>query len=420
MFNQTRRRLVILNSVVFLLVLVCFSVLLYVHMEFRLFHQSDEALTQVEQRIQNMRIEDMLRSTHPEPEMDRRTTYLFWNARGELIDQLPKYSFSREDANGFKGNLSDRTIRTISFHKQSYRVLQFPASEGAQGPSQIAAVGLVKNLEAEESMLSTLKWDIAEGIIASGIISVLAGFFLAGRALVPIRRSWDKQHQFVADASHELRTPTAVIQAQTELLFRHPDHSIKQESQNIVVILKESKRMGKLIDDLLTLARTDSNQLQIQAAFIPLHSILEDVIQQFQSLADIKNVRIITEIQGPISLWGDEERVRQLLVIVLDNALKFTSSLGNIEVKCQYVANSIQLSVKDSGYGIPAEDLPHIFERFYRGDKARSRSEGGTGLGLSIAKWIVEAHGGEIGVQSQISVGTELQIVFPRKRTERD
>jgi signal transduction histidine kinase len=264
--------------------------------------------------------------------------------------------------------------------------------------------------------LHSLMWDIAAGVVAGVVISIFAGLFLAGRALIPIRNSWEKQQRFVADASHELRTPTAVIHAQTELLFRYPTHSIEQESPNIAVILKESKRMSKLLDDLLTLARSDSNQLEIQSSAIALDSLMREISEQFRLLASTKEIDIITEIQEPLSLWGDEGRIRQLLIILLDNALKYTSPTGRIEVVGRYQSHFVYISVSDNGCGIAEDELPHVFERFYRGDKVRSRSEGGIGLGLSIAQWIVDAHGGVIRIDSKLNIGTKVELLFPKKK----
>jgi two-component system sensor histidine kinase CiaH len=419
MFNRTRIKLVILNSLVFFLILSSFSTLLFIHMKYKLSQQTDDALSQTERKVVKLGFEDI------HPELDIGTTYLFWNAQGELVAPLPKHLPAAEAKQRFQMELTKRNMSTVSYNGQKYRVLQFPNSKktigeelGQASSSAVAALTLVKSLEAENRMLRTLRWDLITGIAVGILLSVLAGFFLAGRALVPIRQSWDKQQQFVADASHELRTPTSVIHAQTELLFRHPQRTIEQESLNIVNILKESKRMGKLIDDLLTLARTDSNQLQIQNTGILLGPLLEDIARQFRFLGDTRDVVIETYIQGHVTMWGDEERLRQLFVIVLDNALKFTPPNGKIEIICRKSSHHLHISVKDSGCGIPAEDIPHIFERFYRVDKSRSRLEGGTGLGLSIAKWIVEAHGGEITAQSELSVGTKINILFPLKYTK--
>jgi two-component system sensor histidine kinase CiaH len=415
MFNKTRRRLVILNAAVFLLFLSVLSSLLYVHMRYRLFHDTDEILKKAEQRIQSFHnLSELLRSDHPDPQQDERTTYLFWNAQGQLFAQLPKQAFSLEAANQFRNHTAGQlTSRTVAANKHSYRVLQFPIQNQRSGT--ITSIGIVRSLEDVQGTLRSLIWDIAAGILAGVFISIFAGLFLAERALIPIRRAWEKQQSFVADASHELRTPTAVIHAQTELLFRNPNHSIEQESPNIAVILKESKRMGKLVDDLLTLARSDSNQLQIQSSTIALDSLLTEVIDQFRLLADTKDIEIRTDLHRPLSLWGDEGRIRQLLIILLDNALKYTPPSGRIEVTGRYQSNSVYIGISDSGCGISEDELPHIFERFYRGDKARTRTQGGTGLGLSIAQWIVDTHGGVIRVHSKVNTGTKVELLFPRK-----
>lgn len=416
MFNKTRARLVTVNSAVLVLILLVSGVILYSHLRYRLFHQADEALVNVARAMQANSIDQMLQADHPEPDADRRTSYFFWDEQGRLIDQYPKQLYSLGDVARFKNIAVDGSLRNIYAGGREYRVLGFrnPMNAAASLP-HASYVIIIRSLEAENKMLQTLRTDLALVSVTGVIFSILAGFYLAGRSLVPIRTSWNKQQQFVADASHELRTPTSVIQSRTELLFRHPQHTIEQESRNIALILKESKRMGKLIDDLLTLARTDSNQLQINAAAIPLRPILEEIAEQFALLAETKSIRIHSTFQDSV-IMGDESRLRQLFVILLDNALKFTPPHGSIEFTSRNLSHSVQIIVRDTGCGIAKADLPHIFERFYRGDKSRSRAEGGTGLGLSIAEWIVRAHKGTIHVTSEESVGTEFQIGFPKKR----
>lgn len=420
MFNKIRRRLVILNAVVFLLVLSVLSSFLYLNMRYRLFRDTDELLSQAKAQIKTFHdLEELLRSDETNSQQDERTTYLFWNPQGELIGQSPRQSFSQNLANQFSNTETAGTPHTITADKHSYRVLKFSLhNQGSEEDiNNNISVGIVRSMVDINHTLRSLMLDIIIGIIAGLIISILAGLFLARRALVPIRNSWEKQQQFVADASHELRTPVAVIHARTELLFRHPAHSIEQESSNIAVILNESKQMGKLLDDLLTLARSDSNQQQIQSSTIAIDALLRNLSEQFQLLASTKDVEIITELQEPLSLWGDEARIRQLLIILLDNALKYTSSAGRITLTSRYQAHSVYISVSDEGCGIPEEELPHVFERFYRGDKVRSRTEGGTGLGLSIAQWIVDEHGGVIHIDSKVNVGTRVEVLFPRKNS---
>jgi two-component system sensor histidine kinase CiaH len=418
MFNKTRTQLVLLNSAVLVLILLVSGITLYAHLGYRLYHQADEVMMNIAKALKTSSIDKMLLADHPEPDPDRRTSYFFWDEQGHLINQYPKTVFSLEEASRFKNIAIDDSLQNMSEGGREYRVLRFrnPMNKSGDSSSLTHAsyVVVVRSLEAENKMLQSLRTDLIFGSAAGVLFSILAGFYLAGRSLVPIRRSWDKQQQFVADASHELRTPTSVIQTRTELLFRHPLHTIEQESQNIAVILKESKQMGKLIDDLLTLARTDSNQVQIHAAAIPLNPILEEINEHFELLAETKSISIHSNFQ-PSIVWGDESRLRQLFVILLDNALKFTPPHGSIEFTSHITSHSVQISVIDSGCGIAEADLPHIFERFYRGDKVRSRTEGGTGLGLSIAEWIVHAHKGSIHVTSQVSVGTEFRIILPRK-----
>ncbi|MNH83203.1 Alkaline phosphatase synthesis sensor protein PhoR [compost metagenome] len=416
MLNSTRRRLVILNAAVFLFVLAVLSTILYFHMQYRLLHDTDEILNEAKARIQSLHDpSQQLKSNELDPEQDDKITYLFWDAQGQLVRQLPQKSFTPDVARQFSVSLNVQAFRTLAVNGSHYRVLQLPYQEN--GTSPVVSITLIRSTKDVQRTLDALMWDLGAGIAVGAGIFVFAGLFLAGRALVPIRKSWDKQQRFVADASHELRTPTAIIQAQTELLLRHPGDSIEQMSPDIAVILKESKRMSKLLEDLLTLARSDSNQLQIQPTLFQLNALIRELTRQFSLLANTKEIDIEVELQEPLSLWGDESRIRQLLVILLDNALKYTPESGVIKVSGRYQSNQVYICVSDSGCGIAENELPYIFDRFYRGDKVRSRTEGGTGLGLSIAKWIVEVHGGDIHIHSRVGDGTRIELLFPRKKS---
>nr|WP_145405773.1 ATP-binding protein [Paenibacillus xylanexedens] len=415
MFNQTRRRLVMLNTVVFLIVLSVLSSLLYVHMRFRLFHEVDEILQQAQKRIQSMySVKALLQPSPGDPEQDEQTTYLIWNPNRQLLGQSPPQSFTPGAIRYFQNGADSKTPQTLSFEGHRYRVLQakLPLAANPVAGGEVT-VTIVRSLGDVNHTLNSLLRDLIMGIVAGVLISLLAGLFLAGRALVPIRSSWDRQQRFVADASHELRTPTAIIRAETELLLQHPDSSIEDQSPHFAAILQESMRMSKLLDDLLTLARTDSNQLQIEQAQVEADIILVELAEQFQLLAATRDIQITLEPVEPLRLWGDHARIRQLFIIILDNALKYTPEGGHIRISGQVLSGQVDIRISDTGAGIAKADLPLIFERFYRGDKARSRLEGGTGLGLSIARWIVDAHGGSIRIKSELGQGTEVQIRLP-------
>jgi len=178
--------------------------------------------------------------------------------------------------------------------------------------------------------------------------------------------------------------------------------------------------LSKLVSDLLTLARSDSNELQIMPQKFRLDEIVQKCTQVFTQLAIVKEISLETEIEEPLEMDGDEERLHQLLVILLDNALKYTNEHGKIFVSCKREGQRVVVLVKDTGIGIPKEDIPYLFDRFYRVDKMRSRSTEGTGLGLSIAKWIVDAHHGKIQVSSEEGIGTSFLVTLPMRHKDKE
>ncbi|WP_164545622.1 sensor histidine kinase [Paenibacillus albus] len=379
-----------------------------------MYKETDEVLRNTAEQIDSARdAEAILRQEHPVLEQDDRIIFIFRDAEGQIQGQSPAQTFTQAQINPLHYQKGISSYETLKVGRDRYRVFLTPFPQAPW--SGIESVTVLTSLEDDDSTLHSLLLDIITGIGSGVLISIFAGFFLAGRAWIPIRKAWGKQQRFVADASHELRTPVSIIRAQTELLLRYPAHSIERESDNISVILKESIRMSKLLEDLLTLARSDSNQLELECSVFSLDQLLMDLTKQFQLLAVTKEIDIDVSLQEPLPFWGDESRIRQLLVILLDNALKYTPSNGRIEVTDKSSAHHVTIIVSDSGRGIPKEELPYLFDRFYRGDKSRSRNEGGTGLGLSIAKWIVDAHGGTIRAESQSGEGTRFELRFPRK-----
>ncbi|MFD2169407.1 sensor histidine kinase [Tumebacillus lipolyticus] len=420
MFAKIRSKLVLLYTLVFFIILFIGSVALYLYMQDRLVDQVDDALMQLSSRLQDPR-----KVTIPHPigkTVDRPPVVLAWTKQGRLINVSPEQQEVVEaDVLSFQKLTPDGVPKTVKFGEHSYRVLTMSAPDNTIVTNGdlgilISTVQFVRNVDSEQAILDRLQMVLIAGTLIGGVLIIIAGFFLAGRTLVPIRIAWEKQQQFVADASHELRTPLAVIQSQAELLFRHPYATIEQESEKISAVLKETRRMNKLVADLLTLARSDSNQLEIERKPLLLDRLLTEICWQFAQMAEIKGVALTTDLHPGIQLEADEARLRQLLVILLDNALKYTAEQGKVHVICRRTSHGVEIVVEDTGAGIPAEDLPFVFDRFYRGDKVRTSSDGGTGLGLSIAKWIVEAHQGTIRAESKIGKGTTFTVQLPGKK----
>jgi len=268
-------------------------------------------------------------------------------------------------------------------------------------------------------LLNNLLWIIVGGLIIGMVSIIVASYFLARRAMIPIQAAWEKQQQFVADASHELRSPITGIHSNAELMLRHPQQTIEEQSHRITTIMKESSRMTKLISSLLTLARSDADKAELQLAPLDFSEVVEAVAEHFKPLEEINKVSLTIQVKKGIELVADKERLHQLIVILLDNAFKYTPEGGQIFLSCDHDDKYALVVVQDSGCGIAAEHIPHIFDRFFRGDKARSRDKGGTGLGLAIAKWIVEKHGGKISVESP-GKGTTFQVAIPLAKARKE
>lgn len=305
-------------------------------------------------------------------------------------------------------------IRTESYSGQPWRVLSFAVAVNGNmvGIFQVARV-----VSGEESSLQKLRLVLASGVIIGLLLALIASWFLAGKALIPIRQTLLLQRQFTADASHELRTPLALIRANAEMLYRHTDHLPPSETDLIGEIISETDHLNRLVGDLLTLARADTDALQIAQKPVDFRTLVSDVHEDLHRIAEARGLQTGLSLNGPVVVRGDETRLRQLLLILLDNAMKYSDAGGRIDVSVARDDGRARLVVSDTGIGIPSKDLPHIFERFYRVDRAREHESGGTGLGLAIAKWIVQAHHGSIKADSTMGKGTRFQIDLPLDRS---
>ena len=275
-------------------------------------------------------------------------------------------------------------------------------------PLQTVYVG--KDVTAMYNGMEKATWALA---VLGGVALVFAagiGYVLSGGAMKPVREAYEKQRQFAADASHELRTPLAVVLASADLLRSDPSITSPFLKQVIEDVRDEVKKMTKLVSDLLTVARTDGKANQMRLVRMNLVSAVQQTVRIMRPFAEKKDIVIDEELPKRVEIHADEQKIRQLILILVDNAVKYTPEHGRISVCVQEDRGSVKLSVSDTGIGIAPEHQERIFERFYRVDKARSRRMGGNGLGLAIAREIVEAHGGSIAVESEPGKGTTFHI----------
>ncbi|MEH7302430.1 ATP-binding protein [Neobacillus drentensis] len=231
-------------------------------------------------------------------------------------------------------------------------------------------------------------------------------------------RQLDKMRKdFIANVSHELRTPISMLQGYSEAIVDDIAESQEEKKEMAKVIYDESLRMGRLVNELLDLARMEAGHLQLTIEEVDLSSFINRIIHKFQGLAKDNEIQLTVEIGSGISTISfDPDRIEQVLTNLIDNAIRHTPKGGLVKLTVSKEEQAIKIEVKDSGSGIPEEDLPFVFERFYKADKARTRGRAGTGLGLAIAKNIIDAHRGHISVQSKMGLGTTFSFLLPRKK----
>jgi heavy metal sensor kinase len=287
------------------------------------------------------------------------------------------------------------------------------------------------------------------------ILASLAGYWLSGRALAPvnaiietargvgvqnltarlavppandelrrlsetlnamlgrIEASVKRITQFTADASHDLRTPVALIRTSAELALRRP-RSDDEYRETLARILAASEETTHLIENLLTLARADAGAAELHFSDFDLVPRMEKIAEEAGILASIKEIRVVRDLPAsPVPVSADPVALERLFLIVLENAVKYTPRGGRIELKLSNGSGIAKVEVRDTGIGIGEKDLPHIFERFYRADQTRSRESGGSGLGLAIAQWIVDQHHGTIEAQSALGAGSVFRVTLP-------
>ena len=226
-----------------------------------------------------------------------------------------------------------------------------------------------------------------------------------------IEYSYEKQNQFALDASHELATPLAVIKGYVDLIDRWGKDDRKILDEGLLSIKKELSNMIKLLDTLLFMAKSDNEILNLEMTTFQFDDLIAELIKESQLVSG--RHEILSDINEAILIKADRRLIKQMIRAIVDNSMKYTAGNGKIEISSVKLTDQIELTISDNGTGISKEELPKIFDRFYRVDRARSRALGGTGLGLSIVKWIVEIHGGTILVESEPCIGTKMVIHLP-------
>lgn len=314
-----------------------------------------------------------------------------------------------------------RTDGSQSHHAERDRILRAYAQPVrlVDGRAYVA-VAVADEIEIEDKYSAL----IVACVVAALLSLVLVGFggwFIAGKSIAPVDHAIEHMRRFMADAAHELRTPLAVVRSRAEVaLQRERDRGEYEDA--LRGIERESTRVGRIVEDLLTLARADAGERPIERRRVFLDDVVLDTAEAAKVLAERRGVRIAVAEFEEAPITADAMLVHQLVMILLDNAIKFSERDGLVQIGVWQADAGARFSVSDTGAGIPPDQLPHVFERFYRGDSARSRAgtstSEGAGLGLSIAQWIAEEHGATIRIDSVAEKGTCVVVQFPPANPE--
>jgi len=463
--NTLRFRLIWMHSVVIALVVVCIGLVRHQLNSYRSQQRFDEALFSDAHSF-------ILRFHYDRAGFTLSTDGL--STGSALAMQELEHYFIVTDLQGhvLREDLHNRLIRTMLYSGQLNTILRqqdgFAKATAEDGstyrfislsmPPRVfpepAIMHIGRSMEVQKGILRGYLIFYLYSVPLILLISVAVGWFLAGRALKPFEEitrtaekityenlntqiyterkedeiqrlvqafnamvkrldeSFRQMRKFNADAAHELRTPLAILQGETEVALRSP--GLPEEIRLVLSSnLEELDRLARIVNDLLTLSEAESGIQALIKEPVDLRGLIEDLVDQMRLLASDRNLRI--EIQSVPALWIDADKlwIRRAIVNLLHNAIKYSRDGGKIGISASMENSTVKLRIWDYGIGILPQDLPHIFDRFYRADPARSRDSGGVGLGLALVKWIIEAHNGSIRVESAAEQGSLFEIFLP-------
>ena len=423
LFGQSRRKLTMLYSLVMIIFLVVLVSAMHRSMEWSI---SSEQARELYDTADNVADAQRYLNQHPELVIDDTVAYKSTNDRlffyvldadGRLLN-FARASYRIEPfildamSNWQASDGEAVVLAKLNSNGQKTKIMMMTKSINDPGNNhQIVYVGkdvtaLYNGLDKATTIIAIL------GLLAL-LIATVVGHILSGKAMIPLRAAYEKQRQFAADASHELRTPLAVVMASADLLESDPSIKSPFLKQVIADVRDEVKKMTKLVSDLLIVARSDNKALKIKPTKFDLGAVVAQTARLMQPLAEQKKITLVAEEMPKNMIYADEQKIRQLILILVDNAVKYTPEGGCVTVHfCKAEKGKVAFAVADTGIGIAKEDQDKVFDRFYRVDKARSREMGGNGLGLAIAQEIVNMHRGNISLSSELGKGTTFVVTL--------
>lgn len=352
----------------------------------------------------------------PEPKAPFQASILVFNDDGKLLNKSSlgnRYSVLK-NIKLRKKNVNLK--QTLVVNKMNFRSVLIKVSKKNNNPLYSGHYVLImQNIDTQIQAIKNFEEILIITFFVFWVIALVISYFLARINMLPIIKSWKQQTEFVNDAAHELRTPLTIIQGKLEYMLTKPNKTILDEAESISVSLDEVNRLNSLTNNLLILARSDSATTKYNFQLTKPEFFLKDPIEPFKDIINSQSKVFQINLTHQPTLSLDRDKIKQLLIILLDNATKYTPKNGTIKIYDQIEGPKYQFIIADTGVGIKDIDKKQIFGRFYRVDKSRNSNSGGHGLGLAIAKQIVNLHHGHIFVRDNLPQGSEFVVELPIK-----
>jgi two-component system OmpR family sensor kinase len=478
--DSVRVRLTLWYTGVLALVLILVAIVTYLFYARDIYQRIDSGLVELSSAFTTTFHAELADQTNPDAVKSaareamiehrfRDTVFVLLDPDGRVLVsslELPALSVTKEKLNDelFKSDSfrwlvsisrsAVSVMKTVRGGKNGLRAYASPLNVGYHDYSLVVMQSLHPQKELLYDVRNTFLWIIPLALLLASV----GGYFLARKSLAPVvamatqargmgaqnlrdrlavpnrrdemgqlalsfnqlldrlEEAFERQRRFISDASHELRTPVAILRGESEVTLSRPERSSEEYRESLAILRDESQRLTHIIEDLFTLTRADAGQYPLSLREIYLDELAGEMLHQTRSLVVPKRIVLTSNIEPDLPFRGDEALLRRLLLNLLENAIKYTPEGGSIQLRCGREGNQYAVSITDSGAGIPPELHASIFERFFRVDKARSRADnetGGAGLGLSIARWIAEAHHGQLNLTRSDAAGSTFTATFP-------
>ena len=398
-FNKTKSSLIKINIVVVLSFLILFSIFIYTYFKGVTYKSIDNKLNN---ELESIAIQ-LTRQSMVYPVTKYPSNMIYIYKRDRVMYYTPQNGyFSDVLPNRYTNKLND--IFTFSENGYTFRELNVEIDE--------YQIQIIRNIDSEISSLRQLIFVFIIGILISLIITYYLAVYLTKKALIPIETAWNNQAKFIQDASHELRTPISIISSKLERMLKYPNSTISDEVETIADAMSEIRRSKKMISDLLSLTKEEAIT-KLNITEVNIKNFIKDICVDYVDIADIQEKRFEMNFNlKNETIFTDENKLRQLLLIFIDNAFKYTKENDFIAININQKDNVYtEIFIIDSGVGIKQEDIPYIFDRFFRSENVRDKDIEGSGIGLSIAKMIAINLGAEISVKCENNK-TEFKIII--------